>query len=269
MNLETKDNYPLVSVCVLTYYQEKYIREALDSVLSQRTSFPFEIVIGDDCSGDGTWEIIEEYKKKYPNIIVAQRSETNRGIPFNYYNTVLKCRGKYIVELDGDDKFIDDEKIQYQVDFMEAHPEYLAAATMIRGITIIENIEMQEHVEYPPKRFKDSEFFLKDFLNNFELPSTGMIMQNIALEEKGRELLSLIPKFSNKIDDFSLCLLLLKYGRVFVLGKTTYLHYSRFESKSHNYNSLFPGIKSFEQHIALLNNINIEFGQEVDLYFRY
>jgi glycosyltransferase involved in cell wall biosynthesis len=113
-----------VSICIFTYNFEKYISEAIESVITQKTNFPIEIIIGDDCSTDDTQKIIEKYYAQYPNIIELNLSPINRGGTHNWITTIKKAQGKYIALLDGDDFFSDPYKLQTQYDWLESHPEY-------------------------------------------------------------------------------------------------------------------------------------------------
>lgn len=114
---------PVVSVKMITYNQAPYIAEAIEGVLRQKTIFPFELVIGEDCSTDGTREIVFDYKKKYPQIIVVVTSDKNVGSSGNSYRTLKACRGKYVAICEGDDYWHFPYKIQKQVDYMGSHPE--------------------------------------------------------------------------------------------------------------------------------------------------
>ena len=116
----------LLSVCIRTHNQERFIREALDSVLCQKTIFPFEIIVSDDASSDGTVAILQEYAAKHPNTIRLLLSETNIGGPMNLKQVIEACHAKYITCLDGDDFYTDNYKLQKQVDFLEAHSEFVA-----------------------------------------------------------------------------------------------------------------------------------------------
>lgn len=119
---------PLVSISCITYNHSKFIRECLEGMLMQKTSFEFEILIHDDASTDGTQDIIREYQGKYPNIIksILQReNQYSKGIfgmnaTFNY----PRAKGKYIALCEGDDYWIDPYKLQKQVDFLDQNPEY-------------------------------------------------------------------------------------------------------------------------------------------------
>lgn len=119
---------PLVSVCCLAYNQEKYIRQALESLLMQRTSFRYEIIVHDDASTDDTQKIIEEYALNFPDIIRTIFQKENKysiyGINFQYDYVFAKARGKYIAMCAGDDYWIDPLKLQKQVTFLEMNPDY-------------------------------------------------------------------------------------------------------------------------------------------------
>lgn len=111
---------PKVSVVVLAYNHEKSIARALDSILSQKIDFPYEIIIGDDASTDRTEEICRDYEKRYPHIIRYVRNERNKGVIDNYYDCLLMARGDYIADLAGDDFWINNEKIKKQVEILDA-----------------------------------------------------------------------------------------------------------------------------------------------------
>ncbi len=114
---------PTVSVFVITYNHEKYIAQALDSILMQKTNFDFDIVIGEDGSTDNTTNIITEYEEKYPDKIKAKCHNPNISMMSNVIDTLRRCTGKYIAMLEGDDYWTDPLKLQKQVDLMELHPE--------------------------------------------------------------------------------------------------------------------------------------------------
>lgn len=117
-----------VSFCCLTYNHEKLINNALEGFVMQKTNFPFEIVIHDDASTDGTLKIIKEYQRKYKDIPFTILTEIENQFSKEeiypcWTHLYPAARGKYIAECDGDDYWTDPEKIQKQYDFMEAHPE--------------------------------------------------------------------------------------------------------------------------------------------------
>jgi glycosyltransferase involved in cell wall biosynthesis len=114
----------MLSVCMITYNQELFVVEAIESVIHQKTGFRFELVISDDCSTDSTPSIIQSYKQQYPELIrIIPRTE-NLGMIANFLQTMCECKSKYVAFLEGDDYWTDDHKLQKQVDFMETNPEY-------------------------------------------------------------------------------------------------------------------------------------------------
>ncbi len=111
-----------LSVTVITYNQEIFIEETLNSIVNQKLDVPFEVVIGDDASTDRTPEIIKKYADKYPNLIKPVFRTTNLGHTGNYIETTRMAIGEYIAHLDGDDLMLAG-KLQKQVDFLDKHPE--------------------------------------------------------------------------------------------------------------------------------------------------
>lgn len=120
-----KAKIPLVSVFMMAYNHEKYISEAIDGVLMQKTNFDFDIVIGEDCSTDNTRQIILDYQKKYPGKFKLLLHENNIGAIANQLDVFSSCTGKYIAMCEGDDYWTDPYKLQKQVDFLEANEDYV------------------------------------------------------------------------------------------------------------------------------------------------
>ena len=114
---------PLVSVVVTTYNHEPYVARALDAILQQRADFGVEIILGEDCSTDGTLAICREYAEKYPKQITLIVSAKNVGWRANYRRCVEAARGRYIAFCDGDDGWCDSSRLAEQVALMEANPQ--------------------------------------------------------------------------------------------------------------------------------------------------
>ncbi len=115
---------PLVSVQLITYNHRPYIAQAIEGALQQQTSFPFEIVIGEDCSTDGTREMVFEYQRRFPARIRVITSDRNMGPYANQRRVHAASAGKYLAICDGDDFWHDPRKLQRQVDYLEDRPEY-------------------------------------------------------------------------------------------------------------------------------------------------
>lgn len=120
---------PLVSIVCITYNHAPYIKRALDAMLAQNTTFQFEIVLADDCSTDGTTDTCKAYAEKYPYMINLLPRTHNLGSVENEADAVAAATGKYIAFCEGDDYWTDVNKLQKQVDFLEANPEYSVCFT--------------------------------------------------------------------------------------------------------------------------------------------
>ena len=120
---------PLVSVHMLAYRHEKFIAQAIEGVIAQRCDFPFELIIGEDCSPDGTLEIARAYQARYPQLIRVVTGPYNVGMHKNAQRCGALCRGKYIALCEGDDFWHDSKKLQMQVDLMESNPAMVLCHT--------------------------------------------------------------------------------------------------------------------------------------------
>ena len=139
-NWKGDSNTPLVSVCTITYNHEKFIAEALDSFLMQETDFPFELVVDDDCSPDGTADVVRQYMIKFPNIIKPNLREKNVGMMPNFIENMKRAKGKYIALCEGDDYWTDPLKLQKQVDFLEGNEGYVCAYHAVDHISFDGNL---------------------------------------------------------------------------------------------------------------------------------
>jgi glycosyltransferase involved in cell wall biosynthesis len=110
-----------LSILMITYNQEKYIAQALDSVLMQEVAFDYEIVIGEDCSTDGTRGIVLEYKRRHPDKFRVLLPDSNLGMIRNLVQTYYACTGEYVAILEGDDYWISSNKLQKQVHFLDKY----------------------------------------------------------------------------------------------------------------------------------------------------
>lgn len=109
---------PKVSVCVMTYNQKKFIRECLQSIVDQKADFAFEVIVGDDCSTDGTREIVQEFVDKYPNLVRAVLHKKNVGVGENYRSVHDLAIGEYVAHCDGDDIWLPG-KLSYQANLLD------------------------------------------------------------------------------------------------------------------------------------------------------
>src|SRR5690606_18468385 len=116
------ENMPKVTVCVVTYNQEKYIAECLQSLVDQETDFKFEIVVSDDCSTDNTRKIVSDFYERYPGLFRVFLHEKNMGALKNFKFVHGQAAGKYVAHMDGDDYALPG-KLQAQADFLDLNLE--------------------------------------------------------------------------------------------------------------------------------------------------
>lgn len=174
------ETVPLVSVSVITYNHEKYIRQCLDGILMQNVNFPYEILVHDDASPDGTADIIREYEAKYPDIIKPiyqtenQYSQGKDASKFNFD----RARGKYLAFCEGDDYWTEPGKLQKQVDFLERHPGYIGTVHRVKAIN-----EHGETLDIPGFTDVVEHVFTIDEYAGCTLPSqlASLVMRNVFL----------------------------------------------------------------------------------------
>lgn len=171
---------PLVSVIVSTYNHEKFISECLDGILMQQTSFPFEIILGEDESSDGTREICIKYADKYPkkirlflrsrkDVIYINGNPTGR---YNFLENLKACTGKYITLCEGDDYWTDPLKLQKQVDFLETNEEFNIC--FHRANLLMEDGTLSLHPI--PQISKEGEFKYADLIKHYNFITTASVL---------------------------------------------------------------------------------------------
>ncbi len=159
MIIESKDivKNPDVSIAVITYNQEKYIEECIESVLNQKVNFTFELIIADDCSQDRTTEICLAYQEKHPKIVRVLLQEFNQGLLKNYRDVMSLCRGKYVAQCSGDDYWCDNSKIQKQFDILESKNGFGFVHTGFKFL--FPNGKLKEMLGYSELSIKEGDVF--------------------------------------------------------------------------------------------------------------
>ena len=148
---------PIISVIVITYNQEGFIEQCIESILSQKLNVPFEIVIADDDSKDATRDILKRYQNQNPQIIRLLLQETNQGISKNYSDVLSLARGKYIAQVAGDDFWCNEEKLQIQYNYMSEHPNCGLCYTNVKAADASGKIVNEDYLKDKPlsKSFED------------------------------------------------------------------------------------------------------------------
>ncbi|HWY10649.1 MAG TPA: glycosyltransferase [Bacteroidia bacterium] len=163
-----------VSVFMVTYNHEKYIAQAIESVINQKTNFQFELVIGEDCSTDNTRTIVESYKNKYPAIIKTVFQKHNVGIKANVESVFVNCKSKYVAILEGDDYWTDNNKLQKQIDFLENNLDYSCCFHNVKTI-----VDDNKSRTWNFCKFKnDRSFTFDDIINDNFIPTCSVVFRN-------------------------------------------------------------------------------------------
>ena len=195
----------LVSVCMITYNQEKFIAEAIEGVLMQQTNFPIELVIGEDCSTDHTRDICLEYKAKYPDMIKLLLPENNLGMMRNFITTFEACTGKYIALCEGDDYWTDPYKLQKQVDFLEANKDFSICFHPVKIKNEKENKIVDDYITRDVQEVTDI----------YELAEGNYIHTPSVVFRKNAEVETKIASLYNfRVGDYPLHMLNAQYGKI-------------------------------------------------------
>ncbi|WP_150468050.1 glycosyltransferase family 2 protein [Francisella sp. SYW-9] len=213
-----KNHEPLVSICCTAYNQEKYIEETLTGFLSQITDFSFEIIVSDDCSTDQTAEIIRNYVKEYPNIIRLIYQEENQyskgALPIRDF-ILPEVRGKYIALCEGDDYWIDSNKLQQQVDFLKQNSEFMGCGHNTRFLV---NGELTNRLFVNSNNKKNSYEF-EDFIDSAYLHTTSLVFR-YGCEYK-HQIDEYLKKYSSvKRNDVYMLLVFSKFGPIKYIDRT-------------------------------------------------
>jgi glycosyltransferase involved in cell wall biosynthesis len=263
---------PKVSVEVLTYNHEEFVAQALESALNQKASFKWEIVVGDDCSTDGTREILKSYARKHPERIRLLLHphglgphELNLQGNNNFLATYRACRGEYIALLDGDDYWTDDCKLEKQVGFLDAHP---SCSLCCHAVAVEYSDERGRHwdpvIGVSPKELCS----IKDILcleTKPEMPGPSMMIRRRALPT--------FPAWFNGMfnSDYAIQALLAERGNVGFLSDCMAVHrkHSRGASRIYDTNPDFCNAMLLKLHLALNQHFEYRYASILDPYIEH
>jgi glycosyltransferase involved in cell wall biosynthesis len=160
------------SVAMVTYQHERFIAQAIESVLQQRTTFDFELIIGEDCSSDQTRDIARDYAARFPARVRLELPEKNVGLTRNLSRTIDLCRGQYVAWLEGDDYWTSPDKLQRQADYLDANLD--CAWCFTRAIVVDEG---GQPIQTPPAvRVVQSKYTLAEYLDRLFQPRACTVM---------------------------------------------------------------------------------------------
>lgn len=178
-----------LTVLCITYNQVNFIRDCLDGFVMQKTNFPFEVVIHDDASTDGTADVIREYAKKYPDIIkpiLQTENQWQKGVSIGPTHTWPKIKGEYVAMCEGDDYWTDPHKLQKQVDFLDAHPDYTVC---FHPVHVVWDDKRMPDYFFPTKKYR----FNKTTLELSDLLKHNFIQTNSVVYRWRKDCIDIYP----------------------------------------------------------------------------
>jgi glycosyltransferase involved in cell wall biosynthesis len=239
-----------VSVMILTFNQEKFIAQALDSVLEQQVNFPYEIVVSDDASTDRTPGILADYQSRYPDKIRLLLKETNLGPYENFFQTFFACQGQYIAYLEGDDYWTSPEKLQKQGNFLDTHPD---CTLCFHNAKSVSEENLWEPVIYCPETLQEISTIKDLFSSNF-IPSVSVMYRRGTVQE--------VPDWMSKLgmSDWPLHLLHAQQGNLGYINEVMGVY--RIHAKG--IWSCLTEARKFNAISKMLETINIYFDYQYD-----
>lgn len=235
-----------LSVCLITYNQEKYIEECVRGVLRQETTFPFEIVIGEDFSSDGTRAILDRLDREHPGRLRIFSRDRNVGMLMNFGMTLAACQGEYVATLEGDDVWTAGDKLQTQVDFLDSHP----------GCAMVcHAVEYQYEDGRPKTRFPNS---LPEITTQQDLLVSNYI-QTCAFMGR-RKLLANVPPWvmGLKLGDWPLCIAMAQHGDIGFIDRVMAMYRVHSESAWSMASRLFRTQESLRMYDAVEKNLGVD-----------
>lgn len=233
------ENDIAVSVAVITYNMQGYLPQLLDSILMQKVNFTYEIVVDDDHSPDTSRDILLDYAKRFPDRFVLSLRDHNIGGSKNMYGVLRKCRGRYIAILEGDDWWEAEDKLQYQFDFMEAHPEYIGMyCNSWVETSLTEVIHHPRRNISQPMIFSYHDYMSYRFFDRLPNSTDTAFFRNF-FADSPEDTLDVFWKAHKMVWDQSLALILYGKGQVYVDPKLVSHHRSIVRDGGTNYQSLY------------------------------
>ena len=239
----------LVDVAMPVYNHEKYVAQAIESIVNQKTSFRFRLIIGEDCSKDSSRAIIAGYAAKYPDIVFPVYHDKNLGAQGNGSHLISVMTSKYLCICEGDDYWIDEYKLQKQVDFLEANPDFAMCFT---DVQIVDELGWNKPWElYFPKIEKDV-LTIDDFILSYMsvIPTPTIMFRNLLPRP--------LPPFYLRTISADICIHLMIADK----GKTKYLPDTTAVYRNHS-----GGITKSEEALARTYDMRINMYEEANAFF--
>ena len=228
------ENEIMVTVKMLAYNHGKYIVQAIESILAQKTKYKYELLIGEDCSTDGTREIIKQYEEKYPDVIRVLYHDKNLGCTMNSYLLDLAAKGEFIAGCEGDDFWCDENRIQKDVDFLKSHSEFVGichrCCVVDENGKAIDTSTLNNRIKF--WEFDKEYFTIKDF-EEWRTPGHGCAMTSRNVIKDNKLDYSIVYKASQRVGDRTHLLINVVEGDIFCVQDVVAC-YRYISSEEHN-----------------------------------
>jgi glycosyltransferase involved in cell wall biosynthesis len=239
-----------VSICMVTYNHEKFIKEAIDGILSQKAgNFTIELVIGEDISKDSTRKICIEYSQKYPEKIRLLLNKQNLGAVPNFISTLNQCDGDYIALCEGDDTWTDPDKLIKQIGFLEQNPEYVMCC---HNAMVIYEKDFNPSHSFNDQNIKE-DLTIADIAENWFIPTASIVYRRSALNR--------LPDWVASVfcEDYVLQLLLADKGKIKYFNQILSVYRKNFNSVSFLASQNFLYEKIIEAFVKLNEHYNFKY----------
>lgn len=235
-----KNTEIVLSICVLVYNHKSYIEECIESILNQKLRFKYEILVGNDCSTDGIEDILAKYEDCVNCIRIINRQH-NLGLCANMYDLCLQAKGKYVINISGDDYFCDMNILQKMVDFLEEHPEYHSVSAWQCFMNVQEGIIREDSVGKQPM-----EYTLYDYLGTGNGLVIHGVMRNIFFEDRENNIY--LTKGARNNEEIKWYFYSLSKGNKYILPESIYVYRYIVSENGSNYNSTHSYLDTFRDY---------------------
>lgn len=237
------------------------MRDCLDGFVMQQTSFPYEVLVYDDASTDGTPVIIQEYAEKYPDIFkptLYKKNNYSQGLGYvGFYTGIKEAKGKYVAYCEGDDYWTDPHKLQKQVDFLEAHPDYeICAHEVMVKYADGKQIAFSDFEKNLFLSVKNNDYTFDDMLTGNIIHISSMMYRNFDIK---------LPDWLPQISacDMVLFRLLGEKGKLHILPNTMSVYRDHYDSLTNTQTEYYSAIKYYTiLSIPVLEKLNIYWRRE-------
>lgn len=235
----------MLSVVVITYNQENYVRQCIESILQQEVNFKYEILVGDDASSDHTVAVLEELRAENPGVIRLLTHESNVGAARNIYDLFMIAKGKYLTRLEGDDFWEKTGQLQFSVDFLEQNSDFIAISRSTKSMDMDGNIFLQ-----PVMHFKNNRATIKDYLKSKAIGN--QLYRNI-FKDTSKDY-TFIYTSQRMLAELALGVFIVSQGDIYVTNERWEVKRTGQHGAS-NYNSLRNQYQIFEDSMEAWDNI--------------